>query len=185
MEVLQAIRVRRSVRSYTSEPVPDEVLSRLLEAARLAPSAMNYQPWRFIVVKSKEKRKTIAESGLFGRFLSQAPVVIVACGDTGSKYHVHDTCIALEHLVLAATSEGLGTCWVVSFKEQTVRELLKIPEGFSVVALLSVGYPSEKRDLMGSILHFFRPKKRLNEIAFLEEFGEPFEEDVALLDQKG
>jgi len=176
MEVLEAIRARRSVRSYSPEPVPDEVVSRLLEAARLAPSAMNYQPWRFVVVRSKEKKERIARSGVFGRFVSRAPVLIVACGDTGSRYYVHDTCIALEHVVLAATAEGLGSCWVVSFDERTVRELLKIPEGFRVVAIASIGYPAENRDFLGSILHFFRPKKELKEIAYLEEFGKPFEQ---------
>lgn len=177
MDVLQAIRARRSVRSYRDEPVPDEALSRMLEAARLAPSAMNHQPWRFIVVRSQSKREKIARSGLFGRFMSQAPVIIVACGDTGSRYHVHDTCIALEHIVLAATSEGLGTCWVASFNERTVRELLRIPERFRVVAIVSVGYPAEERDMLSSFLHFFRPKKRLEEIAYLEEFGKPLERD--------
>ncbi len=179
MEVLEAIRARRSVRSYTPEPVPDEVLLRLLEAARLAPSASNIQPWRFVVVRSREKRERIAGSGLFGRFVSRAPVVIVACGEEGSRYHVHDTCIALEHIVLAATGEGLGTCWVVSFDEGKVRELLKIPEGFKVVALLSVGYPAGGRDVLASILHLFRPRKELREIAFLEEFGKPFEGEAA------
>ena len=185
MEVLQAIRARRSVRSYRSEPIPDEALSRMLEAARLAPSAMNYQPWRFIVVRSQDKKDMIARSGIFGRFLSQAPVVIVACGDTGSKYHVHDTCIALEHIVLAATSEGLGTCWIVSFNEQTVKELLKIPERFKVVALVSIGYPAAERDLVSSFLHFFRPKKKLNEIAYLEEFGKPLEKVAPYTNRKG
>lgn len=168
---MEAIRSRRSVRSYRPDPVPDEVLSRLLEAARLAPSAMNYQPWRFIVVRSQEKRDRIARSGAFGRFLSQAPVAIVACGDKGSKYHVYDTCIALEHIVLAATSEGLGSCWIVSYDEETVKGLLKIPDGFRVVAIVSLGYPAGGGDLMGSFLHFFRPKKGLLEIAFAEEFG--------------
>lgn len=154
----------------------------MLEAARLAPSAMNHQPWRFIVVRSQEKRDRIARSGLFGRFMSQAPVIIVACGDTGSKYHVHDTCIALEHIVLAATSEGLGTCWVVSFNERTVRELLRIPERFRVVAIVSVGYPAEESDLLSSFLHFFRPKKRLEEIAYLEEFDIPLEKASQNLD---
>ncbi len=175
MEVLEAITTRRSVRSYSQEPVSDEVVSRLLEAARLAPSAMNYQPWRFVVVRSMEKKERIAKSGVFGRFMSRAPVLIVACGDTRSRYYVHDTCIALEHVVLAATAEGLGSCWVVSFDEMTVREMLKIPQAFQVVAIVSIGYPAEEWDFLGSILHFFRPKKEIREIAHLEEFGKLFE----------
>jgi len=171
MGILRAIRNRRSVRSYKNEQIPFDSLSRVLEAARLAPSAMNYQPWRFIVVLSQDKKDMIARSGIFGRFMSQAPIIIVACGDVRSKYHVHDTCIALEHIVLAAIDEGLGTCWIVSFNEQTVKKLLNIPEMFSVVAIVSIGYPSEKRDFLSSFLHFFRPKKRLEEICYLDEFG--------------
>ena len=82
------------------------------------------------------------------------------------------------HLVLAATSEGVGSCWIVSFEEQTVKEQLKIPEGFSVVAIVSLGYPEDSRDYVGSILHFFRPKKGLSEIAFTEEFGRPLRGDA-------
>lgn len=173
MKVFEAIKARRSVRSYTPEPVPDETLRRLLEAARLAPSAMNYQPWRFIVVRSQEARDRIARGGMFARFVRGAPVVIVACGDTGSRFHVHDTCIALEHLVLAATSEGLGSCWIGSFDEEELREMLGIPGRFSVVALVSIGFPEERRDLGRSFLHFFRSTKRLDEIAFQEAYGRP------------
>ena len=175
MEVFEAIRTRRSVRSYTSDPVPDEVLMKLLEAAGMAPSAMNFQPWRFIVVKSQGKRERIARGGLWARFVSKAPVVIVACGDTRSKFYVHDTCIALEHLVLTATSEGLGTCWIGSFNEEDLKETLNIPDNFKVVALVSIGYPAESRSLISTILHLFRPRKKLKEIVYLEEYGKPLE----------
>jgi nitroreductase len=174
MEVFDAIKARHSVRSYKPKPVPDRILTRLFDAARIAPSAMKYQPWRFIVVKSQEKRDTIASGGMWARFASNAPVVIVACGDKRSKFHVHDTCIALEHIVLTATGMGLGSCWIVSFNDQEIKELLNIPDRFRVVALLSLGYPSSGRSLTSSILHFFRPTKKINEIAFLEEYGKPF-----------
>jgi nitroreductase len=171
MEIIEAINNRRSVRSYKPENIPDEILFKLLDAARLAPSAMNYQPWKFIIIKLPEKKKRIARSGLFGRFMSQAPIIIVACGDKRSKYHIHDTCIALEHMVLSATGEGLGTCWIVSYDEQTVKEELNIPERYRVVAILSIGYPKEEEDLVGSFLHFLRPKKTLDQIVYWEEFG--------------
>jgi nitroreductase len=173
MEVLQAIKTRYSVRSYKPDPISDEVISILLDAARLAPSASNYQPWRFIVVKDKKKKDRMARSGFYGRFLNQAPVVIVACGDTKSKYYIHDTCIALEHIVLAAWGKGLGTCWVVSFNEDLVREMLKIPRRFRIVALLPIGYPKQDRDFLGSFLHFVRPRKKLGDIVFLEEYYNP------------
>ena len=175
MDVIETIKCRRSVRSYRPEEVTDEILVKLLEAARLAPSAMNFQPWRFIVVRSEEKKTRIANSGFFGRFMTQAPVVIVACGDTRSNYYIHDTCIALEHIVLYATSIGLGTCWIVSYDEKTIKEMLDIPEKFSIVAILSIGYSLEEKDLVGSFLHLFRPKKMLRQIAFYEEFGKPLE----------
>ena len=176
MEVFEAIRARRSVRSYRPDPVPDEVLTKLLESARMAPSAGNFQPWRFIVVRSQRKRERIAGGGMWARFVSKAPVVIVACGDTRSKFYVHDTCIALENLVLTATSEGLGTCWIGSFNEEDLKEMLKIPEGFKVVALVSVGYHAKSRNLISTSLHLFRPRKKLKEIAYSEEYGKPLEE---------
>jgi nitroreductase len=174
MNVFEAKKARRSVRSYTPDPVPDEVLWKLLESARLAPSAKNYQLWRFIVVRTQEARDRIARGGMFARFVDEVPVVIVACGDTSSRFYVHDTCIALEHLVLTATGEGLGSCWIGSFDEEDLRELLGIPERFRVVALVSIGYSTEKRDLGRSFLHLFRSTKRLEEDAFLESFGRPF-----------
>jgi len=177
MEVSEAIRARRSVRSYTSEPVPSDVLVKLLEAARLAPSAMSFQPWRFILVKSQEKKEKIARGSVWARFVSKAPIVIVACGDTRSKFYVHDTCIALEHLVLTATGEGLGTCWIGSFNEKELKEMLKIPDRFKVIALVSVGYPAERRSLTSTLLHTFRPRKRLKEIAYLDEYGKPLSEN--------
>ena len=175
MEVLEAIRARHSVRSYEDRDIPDEVIMELLESARLAPSAMNYQPWRFILVRSQEKRDVIARGGMFARFASGAPLAIVACGDSGSRFYVHDTCIALEHIVLAATSLGLGTCWIGSFDEGELRKVLDIPGRFRVVAVLTVGYPAEGRDLGRTFLHLFRSTKRLEEIAFSETFGRPLD----------
>ncbi len=106
-------------------------------------------------------------------FLAEAPVVIVGCGDmkASPKWHVVDTAIAMQNMVLAATAEGLGTCWVGSFNEEQVKRLLKIPERFKVVALLAVGYPREKFDFAGKFLHLIRRRKKLSEIVSFEEFG--------------
>ena len=172
MEVFEAIQRRKSVRTYTKTPVPEEKLGKILEAARLAPSAENIQPWYFIVVTDHEKRKQIAKSGVFAEFLDEAPVVIVGCGDrkASPKWYVIDVAIAMQNMVLAATAEGLGTCWIGSFDEGLVKRLLKIPERFEVVALLTVGYPRKKLDLTGKFVHFIRRKKRLNEIVGFEEY---------------
>jgi nitroreductase len=175
MEFFDVIEARRSVRAYTADQIPDETLKRILEASRLAPSAMNYQPWRFIVVRSQEIKDRIAQNGMFAMFASHAPIIIVACGDTKSRFYIHDTCIALEHAVLAATSLGLGSCWIGSFNEEELREDLGIPERFRVVALLSVGHPEKSWDLSRAFLHLFRTTKDLGEIAFDEEFGKPLD----------
>lgn len=178
MEVFESIQRRKSVRGYAPTPVPKEKLERILEAARLAPSAGNVQPWYFIVVTDAEKRKRIAKSGRFARFLVESPIVIVGCGNSKAspKWHVIDVAIAMQNMVLAATGEGLGTCWIGSFDEELVRELLKIPEHFKVVALLAIGYPRRKLDLMAKIVHFFHRKKGLGKIVGFEEYkGKPKE----------
>ncbi len=172
MDVFEAIQKRRSIRAYESTPVPREKLEKILEAARLAPSASNIQPWHFIVVTDSEKRKTLSR-GRYAKFLKKSPVVIVGCGDqkASPEWYMVDVAIAMQNMVLTATSEGLGTCWVGSFDEDEVKQLLKIPENFRVVALLAVGYPREKRNISGKILHFIRRRKRLERIVSFEEYG--------------
>ncbi|MEM2465478.1 MAG: nitroreductase family protein [Candidatus Bathyarchaeia archaeon] len=172
MDVFEAIQKRRSARAYEPAPVPGEILEKILEAARLAPSAGNIQPWHFIVVTDAEKRKRLAEAPFAG-FLKEAPVVIVGCGDQGAspKWFMVDVAIAMQNIVLAATAEGLGTCLVGSFNEDKIRDLLKIPSNYRVVALLALGYPREKIDIQGKILHLIRRRKSLKEIVSFEEFG--------------
>ncbi len=173
MEVFEAIQKRKSIRSYGPTSIPSEKLQRLLEAARLAPSAGNIQPWRFIVVMDPQKRRRIARGCRFGHFLDESPIVIVGCGDqkASPRWYAIDTCIAMENLVLAATGEGLGTCWIGSFNEKTVREMLKIPPHWKVVALLALGYAREKLNITAKLAHFMRPRKKLEKVAFLEEYG--------------
>jgi len=172
MDVLEAIKTRKSVRAYDSRPIPNEILLRILEAGRLAPSAGNIQPWHFVVVSDVEKRKRIAQTR-YARFLGESPVVIVGCGDqkASPRWYMVDVTIALENMVLTATNEGLGTCWIGSFSEDEIREMLKIPENFRVVALLAVGYSRKKLDLAGKLLHLIRRRKKLKKIASFEEFG--------------
>jgi len=176
LDVFEAIQKRRSVRSYEPTPVPVEKLKKALEAARLAPSAGNVQPWRFIVVLDSHKRRKIARGCRYGHFLDESPVVIVGCGDqkASPRWHAIDTCIAMENLVLAATGEGLGTCWIGFFNEKAIREMLKIPSHLKVVALLALGYPREKVDISAKLAHLIRPRKKLEKIAYLEEYGKKF-----------
>jgi len=176
LDVFEAIQKRRSIRSYEPTPVPIEKLRKVLEAARLAPSAGNIQPWRFIVVLDPDKRRKIAKGCRYGHFLAQSPVVIVGCGDqkASPRWHAIDTSIAMENLVLAATGEGLGTCWIGVFNEKGIREMLKIPSDLKIVALLALGYGREKLDILSKVVHLIKPKKKLEKITYLEEYGKKF-----------
>ncbi len=175
MDVFEAIEKRRSIRKYEATPVRQEKLEKILEAARLAPSASNVQPRHFIVVAGEERKRALS-AGMFAGFLKQAPLVIVACGDEKKSpkwYHI-DVAIAVENMVLAATGEGLGTCWIGSFDENRVRSVLKIPENLRVVVLLAVGYYSGKEGFGSKVFRLVRKRKSLDEIVSIEEYGKPF-----------
>jgi nitroreductase len=176
MDVFEAIEKRRSIRNYEPTAVPRKKLEKVLEAARLAPSASNVQPWHFIVVTDAERREALSD-GMFARFLKQAPVVIVACGDEkkSPKWYPIDVAIAVENMVLAATGEGLGTCWIGSFNEIKVRAVLRIPENLRVVVLLAVGYPGGKESLGSKVFRLVRKHKSLDEIVSIEEYGKAYQ----------
>ena len=151
MEVLQAIKNRRSVRAYDARPIAPESYQRLKSALRYAPSACNFQPWRFILVEDAELRTQVAQACRGQMWMAEAPVIVVACGFAQEAYQKMggygnsvdiDIGIALDHLSLAAVSEGLGTCWIGAFHEPQVKELLSIPPEAKVVALMPVGYPA-------------------------------------------
>ncbi|MGC9094607.1 MAG: nitroreductase family protein [Candidatus Bathyarchaeia archaeon] len=169
--MFDAVQQRRSVRAYGAASVPKDKLMKILEAARLAPSAGNVQPWHFIVVTDGKKRQKIAKSGWFSRFLAESPVVIVGCGDekASPKWYLVDVAIAMQNIVLTATEEGLGTCWVGDFNENLVKELLHIPKNYRVVALLALGYSRKKFDVQGKVLHLIRRRKKLEDIVSFEE----------------
>jgi nitroreductase len=164
MDVLEAIRTRRSVRKYKPEPIPNEKLETILDAARLAPSASNRQPWRFVVVEDRERGKALARAADDQTFIGDAGAIIVAVSDPekSARWHEKDTMIALEHVVLAATALGYGTCWIGAFDEDAVKRLLKIPAKMKVVALLPIGVPDEKPSL--------RPRRKMSEIFFKNEW---------------
>ena len=172
MDIYETIKNRTSVRSYQSKPVEEEKLMRILDAARLAPSGKNGQPWTFIVVRDHETREKLVPACRGQKFLAQAPVVIVACGREELAYQKMggywnslpvDIGIALEHLMLAAVSEGLGTCWIGAFLEEEVRKILGVPEDEKIVALTPVGYPSAEIT--------FKPRKSFGEIVMYEKWG--------------
>ncbi|MBP7745206.1 MAG: nitroreductase family protein [Phycisphaerae bacterium] len=151
MDVLEAINTRRSVRSYSDRPIPPEVLERLRGALRAAPSACNFQPWRFVFVQNPELRRQLASTANDQFWIAEAPLVVVACGLPQQAYkHMGgygnsveiDVAIAVDHLTLAAVAEGLGTCWVGAFDERRLKRLLAIPDAVKIIALTPVGYPT-------------------------------------------
>jgi len=156
MEILEAIRIRRSIRKFApSRDVGEEVLNEVLKAATWAPSAGNAQPWRFLVVRAPELKQGLAKAALGQKFVAQAPVVIVVCADLArakqaygergeSLYCLQDTAAAAQNIHLAAVSLGLGTCWVGAFSEPEVSRLLGLPPSLRPVALIPMGYPTEK-----------------------------------------
>lgn len=142
MKFEEVLEKRRSIRRYKDTPVPREKILKILEAARIAPSAGHRQPWHFVVVEDKETIKKLAKSG----WAAGAPVMIVGLADqeASPSWCVNDLGIALEHIVLAATNLGLGTCWMgQTGREELVRSLLGIPDKFKVVAVIPVGVPDE------------------------------------------
>ncbi len=150
MDVYTAISTRKSVRAFQDRDVPEELVLRLLEAARLAPSASNRQEWRFVVVRNQETRKRLAIAANRQMFVGEAPVLIICCAETdghvmtcGQQCYPIDVAIAIDHLTLCAVSEGLGTCWIGAFDERKVKEILDIPKGIRIVELLPLGYPQD------------------------------------------
>lgn len=161
MDALEAIDSRKSVRKYNSKIVSKEIIERIINAGRKAPSAVNVQPWEFIAVTAQNIRNKLADVADYGKFISESPLCIaVFCKDT--KYYLEDGCAAVENILIAATALGLGTCWIAGDKKsyaETVREILKVPVGYKLIALISAGYsdddggPRAKRELK-EVLHY-------------------------------
>jgi len=150
MNVTDAIKARKSVRSYLDKAIEDEELVSVLEAGRLAPSASNRQEWRFIIVRDKTMRKRISDAASRQSFVGDASAIIVACAETdehammcGQQCYPIDVAIALDHITLAAVEKGLGTCWIGAFNEKQVKEILGVPNEIRIVGLMPIGYPAD------------------------------------------
>lgn len=173
MDVLEAIKGRRSIRTFTDQPVSEEEVKTLIDAARHAPSAGNMQPWEFIIVRKPEVKREIAVAALNQGFIEEAPVVIVACANIersgsgyGSRgamlYCIQDTAAATQNILLTAYAMGLGTCWVGAFKEEEVKKALGIPDGVRPVTIIPVGRSTAKP--------LQRPRRPINDIVHYERF---------------
>jgi len=179
MEVLETIKTRRSIRKYQTTPVDDRVLEQVLEAARWAPSWKNSQCWRFIVVRDNKVKAELAGALISNpstEAVMSAPVVIVACAELGkSGYHqekaatdkgdwyMFDVALAMQNLVLAAHSLGLGTVHLGLFDAKSAANILRVPDGYCVVEMTPLGYPDQEPQV--------RPRKELSEIVFYDSFG--------------
>ena len=171
MEFKKVIKQRRSVRDYKDTPVPEDKLLRVLEAARLAPSGSNRQPWKFIVVRDSKTRQKLAKAAMEQTWMAKAPVIIAAVATMPELMMICDVpdypvdlAIAVDHMTLAAADEGLGTCWIGAFSQDKVHEFLGIPKKYKVVSLLPLGFPNQPPTP--------KTRKSLNEIVCYEIFKE-------------
>ena len=180
MEVLTAIKNRKSVRKYKTTPINEKTIETVLEAARWAPSWRNSQCWRFIVVRDNGVKVGLADvlsTNRAAESIKMAPVVIVACAVLGASgynrdgelatdkgdWYMFDVALAMQNLVLAAHSLGLGTVYVGLFNAPKAAEILGLPEGYCSVALTPLGYPAETKDP--------RPRKELSKIIFYDQWS--------------
>lgn len=154
MDFKQVLKNRKSVKSFSHQPIPESKIDALLYAARLAPSWGNNQCWKVMILKDEETidkvAETLSNSNSAKQGVSEAPVLIVVCAvpDSsaeidGKEYYLVDAGIAMEHMILAAADEGLGSCWVGEFDEMKIKTLLRIPGEYRVVALSPIGYSRE------------------------------------------
>lgn len=176
MDVLKVLQDRRSIRRFREDEIEEETLNLVLDAARVAPSWKNMQCWRFIIVRDEVRKKALSESLHDGnpavRAVAEAPMVIVLCADPaasgqidGKEYYLLDAGIAMQQLMLAAHARGLGTCWVAWFDEEKARAACRIPLPYKVVAMTPLGVGDREPSA--------RPRKKLEEIVFKEEWGSP------------
>ena len=173
MNVHEAIKVRRSVREFSTRPIPATSVTRLRAAIRCAPSACNLQPWRFVLVSDPRLRDQVAKVANEQSFIAEAPLLVVACGFPDQAYlhmggHSNsvdiDVAITLDHLTLAAVAEGLGTCWIGAFDEQKVKTLLRIPAEAKIVAMMPIGFP-----LSETSIHAITDDARKDETSIFDE----------------
>lgn len=167
--MIREIQARRSIRKYSNKPVDDRTIENILESGRLAPSGSNTQPWHFIIIRNEQIKEQVARASHDQGWMLTAPVFIACVADIRSRMRIdeevvldeespqfelkqiiRDTAIAIEHIVLEATSLGLGTCWVAWFRQNEVRPILEIPKDKFLVAIVTLGYAEEEP----------RPRKR-------------------------
>ena len=173
--VSSVVKRRRSARKYLKKDVPDDLLEKILDSTKYAPSTGNYQPWEFIIVRNEDTKKDIVSAAFNQNWMFEAPVFIVACinirlaaavyGERGARlYGIQSVAAAIENMLLTAESLDLATCWVGAFSEVIISRVLECPEYIRPCAVITLGYPSEKP--------LMPPKQSIQEFVHIEKFGE-------------
>lgn len=181
MPVIEAIRERRSIRKYKADKIKDEDILQIIEAARLAPSGSNTQPWKFIIIKDEATKKKIVEVDHKQKWMLTAPVFIVCVSDIRTRIEdvdlesfledspqpelklvIRDTAIAISYMLLEAQHLKLGTCWTGWYEQEKMRKVLELPEYLYVSGVITLGYADEKPEM--------RPRKSLDEIVRYEKW---------------
>jgi nitroreductase len=167
MDVFEAIRTILAIRSYQDRPVPEATIRRILEAGRLTGSAMNLQPWHFIVVQDRERLRQLGALAPTGPYVAQAPLAIVVAIEP-TRFAVSDASRAIQSMMLTAWADGVGSNWVGFGGLEGVKRLLDVPANLDVLAILPFGYPAQPAG-RGK-----KQRKPLAAIAHRERFGQPF-----------
>ena len=175
MDFETVIQTRRSVRTFAKRALPRPVLTRIVEAARIAPSACNFQPWRFVVIEKAATKAKLAQMCKGQAFVAGAQAVVACCGKryenphnwVGDSLYLMDVAIAIDHMVLAARNEGVGSCWIGAFEHEPIKELLGVPDEYDVAMLLLLGYPESD-----GAFHTSTECLTLDQVVFVEKFGQ-------------
>lgn len=159
-EAIEVIKKRRSVRKFESKPIPEEIIKDILDCARLAPTAINIQPWLFGAVTDPGVKHEIAGITDHGKFIKDCAVCFAVFADSTQKYFLEDGCAAVENILLACTAHGIGSCWVAGHKKayvDSIGKLLNVPDPYTLIALIAAGYSNERP---------LPRKKTLDEVTF-------------------
>ncbi|MBS3064227.1 MAG: nitroreductase family protein [DPANN group archaeon] len=162
MDVIEAIKSRRTIRKFQSKSIPDKVLYAILDAANYAPAAGSYYNWRFIIITDSANKSVLANASYGQEFITGAPVLVLVCSDSdalindfgdekGKDYALQNSSAAMQNILLAAYNFGVGSCWCGIDKEKAIREALRIPDNIDVHGLIALGYPKEAPRMSGKL----------------------------------
>ena len=164
MDLIDVLKSRRSIRRFKDKPIPDDVLTEIIECAHLAPTAINIQPWLIGCVTDKVQLERLGNMADHGKFIKDSAACFAVFCEKSQKYYLEDGCAATMNIITAAAARGIGTCWVAGDKKEyveAVRTLLEVPDKYTLVSLIAAGYPDEAPA---------KPKKPLAEVSFRNQF---------------